>query len=1075
MSGKLIALATCVCAALWAGPPVAAERAVVKLTDGSQAEGEVLKKDQKTLHLLLGGQVVTIQREDVEEVLTVRGEEEKPRSVEEGAFYKTGQLPVRPVSALARELGPAVVTVRTPLGLGTGWFCSPAGYVVTNHHVVAGETAITVTAFRHVAGRFEKETYRKVRLIALDEDLDLALLKVEEDIGFEVPQLYVGDSSVLREGEVAFTIGNPMGLERSTAEGIISKVNRALEGRLYVQTTAPIAPGNSGGPLFNECGEVIGVVNMGYVYLDGLGFAIPSGYVREFLDNVEAFAYDPDNPNAGIKYMETPVATTDGAITFTEAEFIRTGTGVSCLELADMNGDDIQEVVFVNNRKGEMGVLRLRREGEREPTTDDIEDVNRLPASERFKLVTHAVNNKIGALAVEDMNGDGRLDVLFHGDIDGLAVLEQEEDGTFSSPRKVDDVEVVGRRGAIKVADLDGDGTNEVVTLGPKELTVFTEGADRETFPLNATFRDRILRFELDDVDEDGRLDAVFLASLRSYAGRVLRQDGQGRFVEERMLPCHLAGPVEPLHPAGGGREFVALDRGQNRVRRLSFRTRAQPERMGRLAIAPRAVALGEGAGAAAEFEAADLNGDGLLDIVTVNAADNEFLVLAATPQGYALQESPSPKSVCGLAAYQVDAEWVLFSASVDDGLFGASRVGVGGVAFPRPINTAGVVQTLWLAELDGVDTLVWLEKEDKDYYLRAAPAESVARLALAEGEGSFDIEAGELLFGESADDLEAVLTKKPAHVSFADLNDDGLSDAIVYWSYSGKESLYLGMGEGRFRAVITEQEFLEEQREQPLLVADIDGDGGEDVLFVRPGFVRVLRVDAKDKLYVERQFNWEFGEVARLAPFGESTPPRFLALTQGVARVVEFDLDESRFSLVATIDLAGIESGELEVADFDADGEPDVLIVGPSALQVLYQRDEVPELYSEIVFDADLEHFTYWRAYPADLDGDGADEVLLFDSRRAMFEVHEIGADGMLRPLLRHRLFEKTVQQYDESDALELPRELAIGDVDGNGKADLVFVLHNHIAIYLQSADAESGPRLPSRRSQQGRGGRGS
>jgi PAS domain-containing protein len=102
-------------------------------------------------------------------------------------------------------------------------------------------------------------------------------------------------------------------------------------------------------------------------------------------------------------------------------------------------------------------------------------------------------------------------------------------------------------------------------------------------------------------------------------------------------------------------------------------------------------------------------------------------------------------------------------------------------------------------------------------------------------------------------------------------------------------------------------------------------------------------------------------------------------------------------------------------------------------------------------VFDARLDNFAYWNVRPADLTGDERDEVLLFDSRKAMFEIHRPGATGRLEMLLRHRLFEKTIEQRAESDSYEVPHELAVGDVDGNGRADLVFVLQDRIAIYLQ------------------------
>jgi len=73
---------------------------------------------------------------------------------------------------------------------------------------------------------------------------------------------------------------------------------------MYIQTNADINPGNSGGPLFNLSGEVVGVTNMGYIFFGGLGFAIPIDYVKHFIENRDAFAYDKDNPNTGYRYLQ---------------------------------------------------------------------------------------------------------------------------------------------------------------------------------------------------------------------------------------------------------------------------------------------------------------------------------------------------------------------------------------------------------------------------------------------------------------------------------------------------------------------------------------------------------------------------------------------------------------------------------------------------------------------------------------------------------------------------------------------------------------------------------------------------
>ena len=101
---------------------------------------------------------------------------------------------------------------------------------------------------------------------------------------------------------------SPLGLERSVSQGIVSLRNRSIEGRLFIQTTAQINPGNSGGPLMNLRGEVVGVNDMKFIGfgVEGMGFAIPSGVLKDFLKNRDAFAFDPKNPNAGFRYNEPP-------------------------------------------------------------------------------------------------------------------------------------------------------------------------------------------------------------------------------------------------------------------------------------------------------------------------------------------------------------------------------------------------------------------------------------------------------------------------------------------------------------------------------------------------------------------------------------------------------------------------------------------------------------------------------------------------------------------------------------------------------------------------------------------------
>jgi serine protease Do len=217
--------------------------------------------------------------------------------------------PIRTVLELVNQIGEAVVQVRTPSGLGSGFFLNEEGYLITNFHVVEGETQISVEVYHQKDGQLERKTYKQVRIVALNKFADLALLKVEDKEAPRFKYVALGSADALSVGERVFAIGSPLGLERTVTEGILSTKTREVGGLLYLQTTTQINPGNSGGPLFNLSGEVVGVTNMKVSAGEGLGFAIPVESVKLFLDHRDAFAYSNENPANPYRYLEPPSRT----------------------------------------------------------------------------------------------------------------------------------------------------------------------------------------------------------------------------------------------------------------------------------------------------------------------------------------------------------------------------------------------------------------------------------------------------------------------------------------------------------------------------------------------------------------------------------------------------------------------------------------------------------------------------------------------------------------------------------------------------------------------------------------------
>ena len=170
----------------------------------------------------------------------------------------------------------SVMTIRTDVGQGTGFAITNNGYVVTNAHVLSGGHIIQ-------AIDYEKNEL-PAQFIGYSEELDIALLKINGNY----EKLELADSDKVKAGDSVIAIGNPLGLQFSVSEGIVSATHRqgpnGLE--IYIQTDAALNQGNSGGPLINKNNKVIGINNFKIGSGESLGFALESNYIKSAVNNI---------------------------------------------------------------------------------------------------------------------------------------------------------------------------------------------------------------------------------------------------------------------------------------------------------------------------------------------------------------------------------------------------------------------------------------------------------------------------------------------------------------------------------------------------------------------------------------------------------------------------------------------------------------------------------------------------------------------------------------------------------------------------------------------------------------------
>jgi S1-C subfamily serine protease len=262
-----------------------------------------------------------------------------------------------------RRVSNTVVSVRRSggRGLGSGLIVRPDGLVITNEHVVQGQTEVSITladGSRHTARR-----------LGADSAADIALLKIDGVRGLPVAEL--GDSDLLEVGQTAIAVGNPLDLGRTVTVGVVSALNRQLPGRqpdadTLIQTDAAINPGNSGGPLVDSRGRVIGINNAVIQPRyggGGLGFAVPVNRARQVMQGI----LQPGSvtrPWIGIRYQEiTPRMAEEFDLPVSQGARVMEVTPGSPAERGGLREGDI--IVSVDGQQATAGVLpaSLRRAG----------------------------------------------------------------------------------------------------------------------------------------------------------------------------------------------------------------------------------------------------------------------------------------------------------------------------------------------------------------------------------------------------------------------------------------------------------------------------------------------------------------------------------------------------------------------------------------------------------------------------------------------------------------------------------------------------------------------------------------
>ena len=367
--------------------------------------------------------------------------------------------------------------------LGSGFILEEDGWIVTNHHVVEGADTVTV--------RLKDKREFEAEVIGVDQQTDLALLRI--DAGGPLPHITLGDSGELRVGEPVFAVGNPFGLGGTVTSGIVSATGRDIAAGPYaefIQTDTAINRGNSGGPLFNMVGEVIGVnsaiysPNGGSV---GVGFAVASNIVERVVADLKADGgvsrgwlgvtiQDVDPDMAAALDLDTPT----GALV---ASVSRDGPSNGILEAGDVilgfNGDSVTssnglpKLVAAVSSGSTVPVSILRADETRtvEVTIGTL-DKQQQAALAEYDASDASASEALGA-TVSSLTPEARAELGLSDDVIGVVVTSLESRGPAS-------------KAGIQVGDVIVRlGSENVTSPDALDLAVTSQGNDPALMLIN--------------------------------------------------------------------------------------------------------------------------------------------------------------------------------------------------------------------------------------------------------------------------------------------------------------------------------------------------------------------------------------------------------------------------------------------------------------------------------------------------------------------------------------------------------------------------------------------------------------
>ena len=756
---------------------------------------------------------------------------------------------------------------------------------------------------------------------------------------------------------------------------------------------------------------------------------------------------------------------------FEEMEIIKLDWGIEDLRIADFNGDGLNDIAAVNNRKAKIELLIQKDtigpgETEVEVDPDDI-DVNVINPPTRFDRQSMPVSQRIYSLVYGDLNSDGLIDLAFYGEPKGLYVILQKagkvEKGkstslSWQTKRKINIEDGLLTSNTLICTDLNNDNADDLALAGRDGIYIIVQKKDGSlSEPTKFATTAMTLGIETGDLNGDNVKDLILITNdkekmLHVHFGLETGQLGpQIRFFLEKPYGLELHNIDKIV-----GDEILAIDFISKRLICYNLATENQENNDWPILFYP--LASGEGS-TKRDLAIGDFNSDGLIDI-TISDPGAAELIFYKQIKGIGLAEPvryPAFSDITSLSAADIegDGKTELAVLSVKEKVIGISRFEDNRLTFPKAINFIGEPLAMELADIDSDKSVdcVYISKDADDIrFLRLLSNISAANKS-DESEPALELKN---------------LDTNPDGLKVLDVDQDGLQDVLIFVSYEFP-ILIRQKQKGEFEIVDSpnaQASLIKEASLHSIAIADVDSKAGKELLLAQQNFARSLVfVDHKSWNIID-QYNTEPEyQVSTVAAFkidddSSQTKPAILLLDgqKGKLQILksgedktyrlEKELDVGKWDVTAHLkmlfaSLTGSESKSILLFD----GAKFALIMPPTSNHLQQNLEQ------QFSYETKIKDGLYGSLTVGDINSDDRTDIIMVENRRNHIEI--LALDNNIKPIpaMRFKIFEQKSYQERKNFAKSSvePRELKIADVTGDDKADLVTIIHDRIIVYPQ------------------------